>query len=243
MTLGRPRLHLRQTDSTNERAKALVLAGAPHGTLVTAGAQSAGHGRRGRPWVAPPGSSVLASLIVRGSGEGAPYLPLAAAVAASEACERCAPVTCAIKWPNDVWIDGRKAAGILLEGRRQEGWAVLGIGINVSTRAEDFPPDLRSTATSLAAASERAAPAAALPAVEDVLGALLEAVAAHLAEPPKAIVSAWSERDALRDRPVQWEGGEGIARGLAPSGALRVETASGAHELHAGEVALVRPSA
>jgi BirA family biotin operon repressor/biotin-[acetyl-CoA-carboxylase] ligase len=239
MTLGRPRLHLRETDSTNERAKALALAGAPHGTLVTARAQTAGHGRLGRAWVAPPGSSVLASLVVRGVGADAALLPLAAAVAVSEACERCARVACAIKWPNDVWIDGRKVAGILLEGRPQDGWTVLGIGVNVTTRPEDFPPELRAGATSLVAAA--GAHGASEPDVERVLATLLDALSAVLAAPPPETLAAWSERDALRDRAVRWDGGEGTARGIAPSGALQVETATGTRELHAGEVALVRP--
>ncbi|HLL87010.1 MAG TPA: biotin--[acetyl-CoA-carboxylase] ligase [Thermoleophilaceae bacterium] len=238
MSLGRPQLHLRETDSTNERAKALAIGGAPHGTLVTAEAQTAGHGRLGRAWVAPPGSSVLASLVVRGLGERLAYLPLAAAVAVSEACECCAPVACTIKWPNDVWIDGRKVAGILLEGRPEDGWAVLGIGLNVATRAEDFPADLSAHATSLAAATPGARP----PAVEDALAALLAALARRLGAPPEEVVSAWSERDALRDRRIRWDGGEGLGRGIAASGALRVETAAGELELHAGEVALVRPA-
>jgi len=238
MSLGSPRLHLRETDSTNERAKALAVGGAPHGTLVTAEAQTAGCGRFGRAWVAPPGSSVLASLVLRGLGEHTAYLPLAAAVAVSEACERCAPVACAIKWPNDVWIDGRKVAGILLEGRPQDGWAVLGIGLNVSTRTDDFPPELRAQATSLVAAAPEAPP----PAVEDALAALLDALAGRLGAPPEEIITAWSERDALRDRRIRWGGGEGLGRGIAASGALRVETAAGELELHAGEVALVRPT-
>ena len=80
-----------------------------------------------------------------------PLLPLATAVAVCEACEAHAPVECAIKWPNDVWIERRKVAGILIEGRPQEGWAVIGVGLNVSTAREEFPEELRATATSLAA--------------------------------------------------------------------------------------------
>ena len=78
------------------------------------------------------------SLILRDLDERHALLPLAAAVAVCEACEAAAPP--AIKWPNDVWIDRRKVAGILIEGRPQEGWAVLGIGLNVTT--DSFPPEL-----------------------------------------------------------------------------------------------------
>jgi len=212
--------------------------GAQHGTLVTAGAQTAGRGRLGREWIAPAGSSLIASLVVRGLSDRSAHLPLAGAVAVCEACERCAPVACRIKWPNDVWINERKVAGILLEGRPQEGWAVLGIGVNVSTAIEDFPPDLRERATSLVAA----APGTPPPAVEDVLAALLAALSARLGEAPEGTVAAWSERDALHGRAIRWEGGEGFARGIAASGGLRVATGDGERELHAGEVTLVRPA-
>ena len=138
--IGVPRVHHRATDSTNERAKELARAGAPHGTLVTADEQSAGRGRQGREWTAPAGSAVLMSVVLRDLGEAQELLPLAAAVAACEAAEAVAPVQCRVKWPNDVWVDGRKLAGILIEGRPQEGWAVLGIGLNVTT--PEFPPEL-----------------------------------------------------------------------------------------------------
>ena len=141
--IGTPRVHHRLTDSTNERAKALADLGAPHGTLVTADEQSAGRGRQGRPWTAPPGSAVLMSVVLRDLDERHELLPLAAAVAVCEAV----PVEATIKWPNDVWIERRKVAGILVEGRPQEGWAVLGIGLNVTT--DSFPPELAELATSL----------------------------------------------------------------------------------------------
>jgi BirA family transcriptional regulator, biotin operon repressor / biotin---[acetyl-CoA-carboxylase] ligase len=112
--IGSPRVHHRRTDSTNDRARELAVAGAPHGTLVTADEQTAGRGRQGRAWTAPPSTALLASLVVRDLGAAGALLPLAAAVATCEACEAHATVRCAIKWPNDVWIGGRKAAGILI---------------------------------------------------------------------------------------------------------------------------------
>jgi len=228
--LGRPRVHHRLTDSTNERAKALAAGGAPHGTVVTADEQTAGRGRQGRSWVAPAGSALLMSVLLRELNEGDAVLPLAAAVAVCEACERAAGVSCAIKWPNDVWIDGRKVAGILVEGRPQEGWAVLGIGLNVCTAPEDFPPELRELATSLG----MDAPADAL------LDPLLDRLAAGLAAPQADVVTAWRERDALRGQTVRWAEGEGTADGITDSGALVVDTAAGRVELGAGEVHLLR---
>jgi BirA family biotin operon repressor/biotin-[acetyl-CoA-carboxylase] ligase len=226
--IGRPRVHHRTTDSTNERAKQLALGGAPHGTLVTADEQTAGRGRQGRSWVAPTGKALLLSAVLRELGAAQAYLPLAAALAVCEAAEDSAPVSCQIKWPNDVWVDGRKVAGILVEGRPQEGWAVLGIGLNVSTAPDEFPEELRSIATSLGTGTP-----------EEVLPRLLGALDARLADPPQRIVAAWSERDALRGRPVRWQGGEGTATGIDDSGALMVVTSSGRVTLDAGEVHLL----
>lgn len=235
MKLGSPRVHHRLCDSTNERAKALAAAGAPHGTLVTATEQSAGRGRQGRSWVAPPGRALLLSLIVRGLGEEAALLPLAAAVAVCEACEQAAEVTCAIKWPNDVWIERRKVSGILIEGRPQDGWAVLGIGLNVTTAPGDFPDELREIATSLAAAAPRPA---SPDSPDELLEPLLGALERRLAGDPAEVLAAWRARDALRGEAVRWADGEGKAAGITDSGSLLVATAAGLSELGAGEVHL-----
>ena len=142
-------MHLDETGSTNDRARELALGGAPHGTVVVAEHQSAGRGRQGRTWSAPPGRALTLSVLVRSQQARMELLPLAVALAVCEACEAAAPVSCQIKWPNDVWIDGRKVAGILIEARPQEGWAVLGIGLNVDTAEDELEPELRETATSL----------------------------------------------------------------------------------------------
>src|SRR4051812_29233448 len=158
------------TDSTNARARELALSGAPDGTLVTASEQSAGRGRQGRTWSAPPREALLMSAIVRDLTPRDALLPLAVPVAVAEACDEVAGTFCGIKWPNDIWIDGRKLSGILLEGRPQEGWAVIGVGLNVGTAPEEFPEELRETATSLVIES------GSDPGVEAVLEALLGAL-------------------------------------------------------------------
>jgi BirA family transcriptional regulator, biotin operon repressor / biotin---[acetyl-CoA-carboxylase] ligase len=219
---GTPRVHFRLTDSTNERAKELAAAGAPHGTLVTADEQSAGRGRQGRSWSAPARSAVLMSLVTRRLPA---TLPLAAAVAICEAL----PVRCQIKWPNDIWLERRKLAGILVEGRPQEGWAVLGIGLNVTTEA--FPLELDETATSLRLKGIETS-------TEAVLASLLDSLDEWLEAPDEAVLAAWRERDALRGEPVRWTGGEGTAEGIDASGALIVATGSGRVTLDAGEVHL-----
>ena len=222
--IGSPRVHHRRTDSTNERAKQLAADGAPHGTLVTADEQTAGRGRQGRVWTAPPRSAVLMSLVVRELDE---RLPLAAAVALCDAL----PVEAAIKWPNDVWIGGRKVAGILVEGRPQEGWAVLGIGVNVTT--SEFPAELAESATSLRLAGIEAD-------AEAALAGLVRSLDAWLGAPPQRVLEAWRERDALKGQRVRWTDGEGVADGIDDSGALRVETPTGLVTLEAGEVHLLR---
>jgi BirA family transcriptional regulator, biotin operon repressor / biotin---[acetyl-CoA-carboxylase] ligase len=215
--IGRPRVHHRVTDSTNERARALAAAGAPHGTLVTAGEQTAGRGRQGRAWTAAPGTSLLLSLILHNPTHA---LPLAAAVAVCESL----PVDAAIKWPNDIWIGGRKVAGILVEGRPQEGWAVLGIGVNVSA-APPLPE-----ATSLGGAVS----------VEELLAPLVSALDAWLTRPLADVLTAWRSRDALLGETVRWQNGSGKGAGIDDRGSLLVDTDSGVVALDAGEVHLLR---
>jgi BirA family biotin operon repressor/biotin-[acetyl-CoA-carboxylase] ligase len=220
--IGRPRVHLRRVDSTNERARELARTGAPHGTLVTADEQTAGRGRQGRRWTAPPRTALLMSLVVREPDE---VLPLAAAVAVCEAL----PVAAAIKWPNDVWVRRRKLAGILIEGRPQEGWAVLGVGLNVTTR--EFPPEL--TATSLHLEGVTLGP-------EDVLAALLASLESWLGRPSADVLAAWRSHDALLGEEVRWAQGSGTAAGVDETGALLVDTPAGRVALDAGEVHLLR---
>jgi BirA family transcriptional regulator, biotin operon repressor / biotin---[acetyl-CoA-carboxylase] ligase len=225
--LGRPRLHLRRTDSTNDRARELAIAGAPHGTLVTASEQTAGRGRQGRRWSAPAGSSLLMSLLLRSPP---PLLPLIAAVAVCEVAGEEAR----IKWPNDIVAVRRqglaKLAGVLAEGRPQQGWAVLGVGVNVAVRLEDLPAELRATAATLGRSPAE---------VEPTLARLLEALQRRLEGSAQATLEAWRARDVLRGRTVAWAAGRGRAQGIDGAGRLVVALADGGRAtLTAGEVHL-----
>lgn len=231
--LGTPRLHLRSVDSTNVRAQRLASAGTPHGTLVTAEAQTAGHGRQGRAWVTPAGRALACSLVLR---EPPRLLPMLAALAVADVAEQFdrAGRAAQIKWPNDVLLDGRKVAGILAEGRPQEGWVVLGIGLNVAVEAADFPPELREIATSL-----EAEPAD----VERVLALLLERLERWLAATDAEAMEAYRASDALAGRAISWSGGSGTALGIADDGRLRVRSDAQADPddellLDAGEIHL-----
>jgi BirA family transcriptional regulator, biotin operon repressor / biotin---[acetyl-CoA-carboxylase] ligase len=242
--LGHPRLHLRQTDSTNERARALAIAGAPHGTLVSADEQTAGRGRQGRTWVAHVGSALLCSLVVR---DPPPLLSLLAGVAVCDAVGEHSSMRNAqrarrplVKWPNDVVFATdaglhadlaptlAKLAGILVEGRPQEGWAVVGIGVNVAVRTEDLPVEVRTGAASLELAPS---------AIEPLLAKLLIAFAGRLAQPADVLLEAWRAHDALCGREVGWTGGHGRAEGIDHDGRLLVCGPDGTTTaLSAGEV-------
>jgi BirA family biotin operon repressor/biotin-[acetyl-CoA-carboxylase] ligase len=221
--LGAPRLHLRVTESTNLRARELAAAGAPHGTLVTAGRQTAGRGRQGRTWTAPPGRALLCSLVLRSPRS---LLSLTVGSAVAEVAGDAAMV----KWPNDVLLHRRKVAGILVEGRPQDGWAVVGIGLNVAIEPDQFPPELRETAGSLGHDPGE---------IEPVLACLLLALERWLAASPGAVLARVRERDALRGRRITWAGGEGVAHGIGDDGRLLVlADAGGEIMLSAGEVHL-----
>src|SRR5579875_3322267 len=185
--------------------------GAAHGTLVSATRQTEGRGRQGRRWSAPAGSALLCSLVVRDPG---PLLPLATGVAVAEVCGEQATV----KWPNDVLLAGRKVAGILVEGRPQERWAVVGIGLNAAVRLEELPPELRARAGTLGLdASE----------LEPLLERLLERLERWLAAADQEVLDALRGRDALLGQPVSWDGGSGRGSGVDHAGRLIVRRADG----------------
>ena len=220
--LGWPRLHLRHIDSTNARARELASRGAPHGTTVTASEQSAGRGRQGRTWVAPAGRALLLSVVIRDPPR---LLPLAAGVATAEVVGPQAR----LKWPNDVVLGGRKVAGILIEGRPQELWAVLGIGLNVAVRTEDFPVELRRSAGGMGLEPD---------AIEPTLERLLDSLRHWIEADPGDILDGVRARDALLGLSVRWGGGQGEAAGVDSDGRLIVETGGGRVTLEAGEVHL-----
>jgi BirA family biotin operon repressor/biotin-[acetyl-CoA-carboxylase] ligase len=225
MSLGRPRAHFRLTDSTNARARELAEAGAPHGTVVTAREQTAGRGRQGRSWAGPPGRALLLSVVVRRFDA---LLPLRAGLAVADVAGPDARV----KWPNDVWLDGRKLAGILVEGR-PDAWAVVGIGLNVAVRTEDLPDDVRAIAATLGRPPD---------ALEPTLGELLGALDVRLGQDAAGALEDLRRRDALLRRPVHWSGGSGEAAGIDAQGRLLVRAGDGAVvAVAAGEVHLGTP--
>lgn len=145
---------LESVDSTNNYLKRLAAEGAPEGTVVIADEQTAGRGRLGRSFASPAGSGIYMSLLLRPdcAADCVQSLTAATAVAVCRAIDGVCGTTTGIKWVNDVCLSGRKLCGILCESTFRDDrtdWAVVGIGLNVTTRAEDFPEELRDIAGSL----------------------------------------------------------------------------------------------
>jgi BirA family biotin operon repressor/biotin-[acetyl-CoA-carboxylase] ligase len=251
MTFGEPHHHFERTDSTNTRARELAAEGAAHGTVVTADEQTAGRGRQGRTWTAPPGKALLYSAIVRPLDERHLMLPLAAPLAVCAAAEELRPgLECGVKWPNDVLVEGRKLAGILVEARPQDGWAVVGVGLNLTVSGEEFPAELRDRAVSIFSSGERdregvrrSLPAVAPPDPPTIPLHAAEILNRHLATwveaEPHEVLKSWRQRDALKGRDVAWDGGSGVADGVDDRGYLLVVTPGGDRvAVGAGEVHL-----
>jgi BirA family transcriptional regulator, biotin operon repressor / biotin---[acetyl-CoA-carboxylase] ligase len=254
MSFGHPHRHFARTDSTNTRARELAAAGAPHGTVVTAAEQTAGRGRQGRTWTAPPDKALLYSAIVRPLEERHVMLPLAVPLAVCEAAEELNPdLTCKVKWPNDIHVEGRKLSGVLIEARPQDGWAVIGIGLNISISREEFPTELQSTAISLFDPGHKgggrgsAGPSPLLlatppPSAPSAATEVLSQRLSHWVQAePGEVLATWRERDALLGREVEWDGGSGVADGVDDRGYLVVVTPGGDRiAVGAGEVHLTR---
>ena len=139
--------------STNEVAKELAKRGVPQGTLVIAEKQTAGKGRRGRSWLAPPGSSLLISLILYPplAASQVSHLTMASSLAVAYAIEETSRLTVHFKWPNDILLAGKKAGGILTEtsiSGEMLDYAVVGIGLNVNLDVRQIPK-IANIATSL----------------------------------------------------------------------------------------------
>jgi len=233
--------------STSDRARELAEEGAGHGEVVIAEAQTAGRGRRGRTWVSPPRRNVYLSVVLRPDlppGRAA-ELTLVASLAVCDALRQAGVEEAGIKWPNDVLVSGRKIGGILTELAAEPdrvNWVVIGIGVNVNARAEDFPAELREEATSILIERGQPAPRALFAAA--LLATLERWLDRHAEEGFAPIREAWRERNVTlgQDVVVRTDGREiaGRAEDLDESGALLVRTPSGVERVLAGDVVLAR---
>ncbi len=214
--------------STSDRAKKLAENGAPAGAVVLADAQSAGRGLRARRWFSPRGSGLYLSIVLRPTGGTNPLLvPLLAGLGMARAVDRLIrQPRAALKWPNDVILVDRKVGGVLSEATwtgDSLDYFVLGIGLNVHQRVEDYPKSLRDVAISLDQATGRRTSRLQL------ADLVLEEVLKRCLEPAESLDSAslreFDERDWLRDRRCSVDRADaaplqGTAAGIAPDGAL-----------------------
>jgi BirA family biotin operon repressor/biotin-[acetyl-CoA-carboxylase] ligase len=217
--------------STNDEAAKWARAGAPHGAIVVAEAQSAGRGRGARTWNSPPGCGLYFSLVVRLEMpfERVPLLTMAMALAAARGLETFARGG-AVKWPNDILLNNRKFGGVLSEAAPRSGglldYAIIGVGLNIAHQPDDLPPRPLFPATSLLMETGRRFDR------EEVLEAVLQATPPLLAlvrDEPSQLVGAWLARDAAQGRTVEvraeslveatWRG---VVSGTDESGALVV---------------------
>lgn len=226
---------LDSVDSTNDALRDLASEGAPSGTVLLAEHQRRGRGRRERGWDSPRGLGLYLSVLLRpaGAAREATRWTLAGAVAAGEACRSLGAHEVEIKWPNDLVCDGRKLAGVLAEIRSQADRTkelVLGTGINVLQRREDFSSELADSATSLAEILGRPVDRLDLAArYLDRLGDLARTLERGdwngVARRWMELAPGWRARRVRVSRPES-EGGTmfvlGTTQGLDEQGALRV---------------------
>jgi BirA family transcriptional regulator, biotin operon repressor / biotin---[acetyl-CoA-carboxylase] ligase len=227
--IGSPRRHVAECEST----QLLLGPDDPEGAIVTTDHQTAGRGRLGQSWVEAPGTSVLASVLLRPPPElAAPQLSLVGGLAAALAVEQALGLAAQIKWPNDVMVDRRKVAGVLAEAR--DGVVVLGIGVNVNQTREELPEDAKVPAASLRTVDGRVRDR------EELLASVLERLDGFYAswrdDGLDAVYDDLGARDFLRGRRVEVDGVPGTAEMITRDGRLAVHTVSGTVLVASGEV-------
>ena len=241
--MGREFRFLAETDSTNRDAGAAGAAGAAEGLLIAANTQTAARGRMDRGWFSPADVNLYFSLLLR--PDVAPHnaisLPLVIGLAVAEGLSACEPsLQPKIKWPNDIYVAGKKLCGILCEIHLKgdaTDYLVAGVGINVNVTMQQMPADLHATATSIITETGKALTR------ENLLAAILNRF-----EPLydqwrafgfKALVQQVNMLDALRGKPIRMELSgkpiEGTASGIQHDGALLLRTPQGLVPVYSGE--------
>lgn len=232
-----------RVDSTNDAARRLAETGAPAGTVVIADEQAHGRGRRGSVWTTTPGAALLLSVVFRPPrGAPAPVLTLRLGLAVAQAIEAAATrLQVEMKWPNDLQLRGRKVAGLLCEASMERGrlsFVVAGVGINVESSDDHWPPDVRARAISLADAADPVPPMEGLAA--HVIRAMLSATAIGSQRLTRLEREGIEARDVLAGRLVAVDGRPaGRVAGIADDGALRVMTGTGERRVLGGIVRIL----
>ncbi|EYF00286.1 biotin--[acetyl-CoA-carboxylase] ligase [Chondromyces apiculatus] len=250
-TLGLPLSVMAQTGSTNDDARRAAQAGAPQGATFVADEQISGRGRGGHRWYSPAGENLYLSVVLR------PRLPPAAAAritlvcglvvaavvegalaaAGRAGCAGCAELAVGLKWPNDVLVEGKKVAGVLVEGQsRGEMLHSLVVGVGLNVRARELPEEIAHRATSLAMLGVQASREEL---AAELLARLGEAVSRFEAEGLVAFGAEIGRRDWLQGREIEVGEVAGVASGIDAEGRLLVRSAEGTLQaVAAGEVSV-----
>jgi BirA family biotin operon repressor/biotin-[acetyl-CoA-carboxylase] ligase len=255
--LGRRIDLFEQLSSTNLEAITLGESGVEHGTVVIADHQTAGRGRLARTWYSPGGANVYCSLVLRANlpasrvPEWLSWLPLITALAASEAVESVTSAPVSLKWPNDLLMSGRKVGGVLCENiqaSRSGPFQVIGIGINVNMAPEDFPSELRASATSLWTETHTVVDRNRL--IAQLLLELEQCIEELAGHGPQQLALAYQRRCSTIGKKVRASLAAGVeltgyAESISQDGSLRISTDSGTHrnrtvELRAADIVHLR---
>lgn len=241
-------LRFKSLESTQDVAIDYAKKGEKEGLVVFAEKQTKGRGRLGRNWFALPFKSLTFSVLLRPpiSLELSPFLSLFPALACAQALEKLG-IKCSLKWPNDILIEGKKAGGILTEMESRGAfieWAVVGVGINVNIEREDFPKELRETATSLYIALGKNLDIHNI--FEIILKELNEKYPLCLSEEGrKKLRELYDERDFLKEKFVEvglanGDVVKGVAEGINEKGFLRVRRGDKITIVPAGDVFILK---
>ncbi|MBI4534923.1 MAG: biotin--[acetyl-CoA-carboxylase] ligase [Ignavibacteriae bacterium] len=231
-------------DSTNNCAKAVAGCGAAEGTVVIAEEQTAGRGRLGRVWRAAPNENLLFSLVVRPKlgPEAINLFPLYAAVGVAQAVEKMTGLKIECKWPNDLLINRKKFAGILIEGSLKQNnveYVVLGVGINVNQ--QKFEGELAGKATSLRIESRREIDRVKL--FREILKALEDHYTSVTTSGFQSILPEWLSRTKMINKTIsvshQGTVFSGVVKGLSNEGGLVLQSNGSVKTLYAGDVTVV----
>jgi BirA family biotin operon repressor/biotin-[acetyl-CoA-carboxylase] ligase len=243
---GRDVRHFEATDSTQDVARQLADEGAPEGTVVVAEEQRSPRGRLGRAYHTPRGGLWFSLLLrPRKAPEEVICLSLLTAVGVHRAIEAVTGLRPLVRWPNDLLIDGRKVAGILVEMASEQDvlrYVVAGIGVNVNLAERDFPEDLRAIAVSLRQSLGREVPRVQL--LQRILEEMEAAYNRYLREGTRSVLDAWKALPTILSQPVTvespWETWRGVAEDLDDDGALLVRTGGGElRRVLAGDVRII----
>lgn len=250
--IGRWIYYFDSLDSTNNYAKKAAREGCEEGTVIVADSQTSGRGRMGRNWHSKGGDGIWMSIVLRPSiaPEDVQVITLAASVAVVNAVKRSAEIETGIKWPNDIILDGKKVCGILTEMSTEMdrvNYLILGIGLNVNQKADDFPEELKEIATSLKINIDEKK--MILPKLKrsDIIKNILFELEKQYENVIKGntedIIKKWSEKSVTLGRQVKiiYRGieYEGTAKDVTYDGKLVVHCSDGAvREVSSGEVSV-----